>query len=126
MPIQLVTAEAWPGSKPELSVYNALLTLGFQPNMDFIYQSPQAGGRMEFGGAVLDFFFPSLGLAINVQSTYYHYVTQAAMIRDELAQAMMEGWGVRVMFINENDALRDPVYYVKEALVGRDYSKYGH
>jgi len=113
----------WSGSKPEWAIWWALTQIGLKPEKDFIYQSPQAGGRLQLGGAVLDFYLPDRQLAINVQSTYYHYAQTASKIHDQLTRAMMIGWGIEVIFIDEENALADPVYYVKEALALRDHSK---
>ena len=114
----------WLGSGPEWAVYQALIRLGYKPDEDFIYQSPQAGGRMEYGGAILDFLLPDLSLAINVQSQYYHsgYTNR---VHDMYVRAMIESWGIRVIYIDEDDALRDATYYVKEAIAGRDHSSTG-
>ena len=47
----------WPGSLPEYLVNEALIQLGKEPDLDFFYQSPFAGGRMQRGGLVIDFIF---------------------------------------------------------------------
>jgi hypothetical protein len=113
----------WAGSAPEWMVYWALTKIGYQPNIDFVYQSAQSGGRTEFGGNVVDFYFPDLGAAINVQSTYYHYATTASAVHDRFVQASIQQAGINIVYIDEEDVRRDPVYYVKEALAGRDYSR---
>jgi len=111
----------WPGSAPEYAVYLALLQLGYKDGEDFIYQSPQAGGRQEYGGAVLDFTIPDLNLAINVQSRYYHSGF-AERTHDAYVRAMMASWGVTVIFIDEDMAMQNAKYYVMEAIAGRDHS----
>jgi len=113
---------SWSGSKPEYYVYQTLIKLGYKPGLDFTYQSALAGGRLEYGGAVLDFVVPSLRLAINVQSVYYHYADTSAKRRDAMVRAMANGQGLRLVYIDEEDVLRNPLYYTKEALAGRDYS----
>lgn len=112
----------WVGSTPEWAIYWALTQLGLKPNEDFTYQSPQAGGRLEYGGAVLDFLLPARNLGINVQSIYFHYRTVESRGHDMMIRAMMEGMGITVIYIDEEDALRDPLFYTKEALAERDHS----
>jgi len=118
---ELEIPESWPGSKPEYYVNWALLKLGMKGKYE--YQSPQMGGRPEKGGAVLDFYFPELRLAINVQSVYYHYRTANQQARGEMQRAQLESMGIKVVYVHEVDVLRDPVYYVKEALEGREHPR---
>jgi hypothetical protein len=113
----------WVGSYPEWAVFWALTQLGFSPGADFIFQSAHMGGRQQFGGAIVDFEFPIMGLAINVQSSYYHYKHLKDRMRDAEQHTMLVSLGIVMMYIDEEDALRDPIYYTKEALAGRDYSK---
>lgn len=117
------TPEWWPGSKPEYLVYWALLRLGMKDR--FTYQSPALGGRMTKGGAIIDFLIDDLNLAINVTSRYWHYQTTPKRMSDELQRAALEGRGITVIYIDEADALRNPVYYVREALAGKDHSIFG-
>lgn len=106
----------WTGSIPEWNVYWALIQLGLKDGIDFIYQSAQMGGRLSLGGVVLDFFFPSLGMAINVQSTYYHYRTTSMQARGEIQRAQVEGMGIRLLYVQEEDVARNPIFYVRKAL----------
>ena len=82
------------------------------------------GGRQEKGGVVLDFHFPFLDLAINVQSSYYHYTSSQLRAGDALRKAQLEGYGIKVVYIDEDDALRNANYYVKDALKGISHSKF--
>lgn len=111
----------WIGSLPEWYVFWALLKLGFKGR--FTYQSSRMGGRLSKGGAVLDFEIEELNLAINVQSTYFHYATTRQRVAGELQRAQLESQGTRVIFIDEIDVLRDPVFYVREALEGREHAR---
>lgn len=81
------------------------------------------GGRQEKGGAVLDFYFPNLNLAINVQSTYYHYARPEARIADALQRAQLESMGIRVIYLYEEDVLRDAYFYTKDALRGVQHAR---
>jgi very-short-patch-repair endonuclease len=108
----------WVGSLPEWNVYWALLRLGYKDR--FTYQSPMMGGRIQKGGAVIDFFVEEMNLAINVQSKYYH-MGYTQRIKDELQKAQLESMGIKVIYIQEEDALRNPLYYVNEALKGIEH-----
>ncbi len=72
---------------------------------------------MTKGGVVLDFeFYNPPDLAINIQGTYFHYemgIEQKA--RDRIAAAQMAGQGITLVFIDEDDLLADPSYYINEA-----------
>jgi len=115
----------WEGSLPEYLAFTALLKLGKDPGVDFTYQTPLMGGRMTKGGAVIDFEFTNPpDLAINIQGVYYHYefgVEQKA--RDIITRAQLAGQGITLVFIDEDDIMQDPEYYVKEALNYRDHSR---
>ena len=119
------TPAEWDGSKPEWAVYWALTRLGYKEGVHFVYQSPQMGGRIYLGGAVLDFYFEGLGIAIEVQSAYYHYGDAQTRATDAMQKAQLLSYGIQVIYIDEQDALSNPVYFVKEALAGRDHSLIG-
>jgi len=124
---QVQVPDNWPGSVPEYIAYEAFVSLGKVPNEDFIYQSSQMGGRMDKGGAVLDFLFlnpPDLG--VNIQGVYYHYEFGIeAKGRDVMARAQMAGQGITLIFVDDDDLFRDPEYYCREALQYRDHSRMG-
>ena len=65
---QVLAPPDWPGSVPEYIAYQTFIGLGLEPGEDFTYQSPFMGGRMDKGGAVIDFLFSNPpDLAVNVQ-----------------------------------------------------------
>ena len=117
----------WEGSKPEYLCYTTLIDLGKTPNEDFTYQSPLMGGRMQKGGLVLDFeFINPPDLAINVQGVYYHYEFGVeTKARDLMARAQLAGQGMTLVFLDDDDLLRDPRWHVEEALKYRDHSQLG-
>ncbi len=106
-------------TKPELAVMNALIKL----KIDFEFQSSFFGGRLQRGGAVADFVIPSLSLVINVQSSYWHYGNPERMAEDRMQQVAYETQGYRVIYIDEEDALKNATYFVSEALRGIDHSR---
>lgn len=109
----------WKGSKPEYYVFLALTKLG----IGFEYQNPQMGGRLEKGGAVIDFYIPSLSIGINIQSTYWHYTSQSRKSAEAMQRAQLESYGITMVYIDEEDVLRNPWYYTSEALKGNDHSR---
>jgi len=117
----------WEGSKPEYLCYTTLISLGKQPNSDFTYQSPLEGGRLQKGGMIIDFLFDNPpDLAINVQGVYYHYEFGVeTKARDLMARAQLAGQGMTLVFLDDDDLLRDPRWHVEEALKYRDHSQLG-
>ena len=117
----------WQGSLPEYVAYTTFASIGLRPGQDFIYQSPLLGGRIDKGGLVLDFLFNDPpDLAVNVQGVYYHYEFGVeTKARDIIAREGAVGRGLTLIFIDEDDLLRDPEYYCREALRYRDHSRLG-
>ena len=107
---------------PEQAVYRALEGLGYKEGQDFFFQSSQLGGRMTRGGVVADFMLPALRLAIQVQGFYWHYSRSGQMAIDRIQEAALNSIGITVIYIDEDDALRDARFYVEEAIRGVDHS----
>ena len=124
---QVQVPSNWEGSIPEYVAYQAFVRLGKQPGQDFTYQSPLMGGRLDKGGFVLDFLFTDPpDLAVNVQGVYYHYEFGVeAQARDVMARASLAGQNITLVFIDDEDLLKDPMYYCREALNYRDHSRLG-
>ena len=116
----------FPGSMPEYIVFNQLLRLGLKPNVDFEFQARFAGGKIEKGGIVIDFLFRNPpNIAINVQGIYYHYEQGSVNIaNDLLARQILAGEGISLIFLDEDDIMNNPTFYVREALNFKDYSKF--
>jgi hypothetical protein len=107
------------GSQPEYWVYRAIVRTGrLEENGDFIYQSKFFGGRLTRGGAVVDFIIKSPRVGINVQSKYFHNRTTDQRAHDALQRASLEASGLRVEFIQEEEAINSPDEAVREALAG--------
>ena len=85
------------------------------------------GGRLDKGGLIIDFIFNDPpDLAINVQGEYYHYGKgKFVMQNDIMIRQILAGQGIDLIFIDENDILKDVDYYVREALNKKDHSKLG-
>ena len=118
---------SWSGSRPEWMFYSSLIQLGYQPDEDFVYQSPLLGGRLDKGGWIIDFVFNNPpGLAVNVQGIYYHYELGAeTSARDIFAREALAGQGITLIFVDEDDLEQDPVGVAREALQFRDSSRLG-
>jgi len=117
----------WEGSGPEWIAFAVLDQLGKVVDTDFTYQSPLMGGRLDKGGAIVDFVFKDPpDLAINVQGNYYHYgMGVETTTRDILGRIQLAAQGIILIFIDENQLEENPVYYVREALRYRDHSRLG-
>tara|TARA_R100001086_G_scaffold79389_1_gene38596 strand:+ start:84 stop:479 length:396 start_codon:yes stop_codon:yes gene_type:complete len=124
---QIQVPSNWEGSVPEYVAYQAFVQLGKQPGQDFTYQSPLMGGRLDKGGFVIDFIFTDPpDLAVNVQGVYYHYEFGVeAQARDVMARSALAGQNITLVFIDDEDLLKDPLYYCREALNYRDHSRLG-
>ena len=124
---QVQVPSNWEGSVPEYVAYRTFIQLGLEPGHDFTYQSPLMGGRMDRGGVVIDFMFNNPpNLAVNVQGVYYHYEFGVeTKARDVVARASLAGEGITLVFIDDDDLLRDPEYYCREALSYQDHSRLG-
>jgi hypothetical protein len=127
---QIQIPQNWAGSGPEYIAYQTFIELGKTPGQDFSYQSPLLGGRMDKGGFIIDFMFtnpPDLG--VNVQGVYYHYQKYPNGVetkaRDVLARASMAGQNITLVFIDDDDLLRNPRFYCREALNYKDHSRLG-
>lgn len=111
------------GTKPEWAIYWALLQLGLKPEEDFIVHAVLPGVMRSFYSQI-DFLLPDFQIGIEIQGIYWHYTLGSKrQERDVFRFAYFAQRGIRVVFIDEDDALRDPIYYAKEALAGRDHSK---
>ena len=107
------------GSQPEYWVYRAIVRTGrLEEAGDFTYQLKQFGGRMTRGGAVVDFVIRSPYVGINVQSKYFHNRTTNQRAHDALQRAALEADGLRLEYIQEEEAINNPDNAVREALAG--------
>lgn len=111
-------------TKPEWYCYWALERLGKRSGIDFNYR-----GEVQFlsslaAAAQLDFtMIDGTQIAMEIQGIHWHYELGAEKIVQDLvrrAELVSSGW--TVIFIDEDDALRNPIFYVREALAGREHS----
>ena len=98
-------------TEPEISIYRAL------SKIDVVFEFKSS----IMGEAVFDFYVPEYGIAISVINSYSGNKAQ-----DALQQIGMESqYGIKLIYITEEMALRNASFYTKEALAGRDHSDYG-
>jgi hypothetical protein len=111
-------------TKPEWYIHWALGRLGKKLGEDYQFR-----GEVDFlpslaAQAQLDFtMLDGSQIAIEVQGIHWHYelgTTKIALDQFRTAQLQAAGW--QVMEIDEDDALRDPIYYTREALQGRSHA----
>lgn len=109
---------------PEWYVWWALTNrLKKQPMVDFSYRGETGFSQGLSGRTQLDFeMLDGSNIALEIQGTFYHYEQGTAkIILDQVRAAELAAFWT-VINIDEDDALRDPEYYVREALQGRDHS----
>ena len=116
------------GTLPEWAITWALNKLGHKD--DYIFQANLLGGRDPSkqgadSGSVADFYLPYLQLVIRVQGIYFHYEKGNTVIGlDQIRRLALEAKRFVVIDIDEDDALKNPIFYVKEALEFREHSKF--
>lgn len=112
----------WPGTRPEWAVQWGLEHSGLVDGRDFVYQARLPGVGAGYYSTV-DFLIYTFGIGIEVQGKYWHYGQGSQKIFTDLFRvSAFASQGIQVIFIDEIDALTDPTYYVKEALLGNDHS----
>lgn len=110
--------DTWMGTLPEWAIYWAHTVLGRREYQDFQYQYSFDGST------IFDFFEFDERIAIEVQGLYWHYEFQGHdLSADILRKIRVETSGLTLIFIDEDDALTDPVFYLREALAERDHSR---
>lgn len=110
------------GTRPEWAIWWALEKLGKLPGEDFSYEARQPGVGAS-GQAQVDFLIHSVSIAIEVQGRFWHYGQGSKKVTNDILRVSeFARQGIKVIFIDEPDALSDPIYYVKEALEGNDHS----
>lgn len=114
---------SWPGTRPEWATHWALTRLGYQPEIDFFYRQSAYLGQ-GWGGGEVDFLLPREQLGFEVQGELWHYGLGTAKIeQDALRGALWKGQGLTVIFLDDADVLKNPIFYVREGLAHRDHSK---
>lgn len=109
---------------PEWYVYWALtVRLKKEQGVDFSYRSETTYNQGLSGSTQLDFeMHDGSGIAMEIQGDFFHYQqgTSKIIIDQVRAEALAGTW--TVINLDEDDVLRDPEYYTREALAGNDHS----
>jgi hypothetical protein len=117
-------SDGWPGSRPEWKIWWAHERLGLQHGVHFRYQHPAYGGRLVIGGMVIDFVEIRSPIALSVLGRYWHRERGSArQIKDIAQRFLLAQSGRRLIFLDEEDCLKRPLYILKEALRGIDHSR---
>lgn len=114
----------WRGTLPEWAIFWAHLTLKLKEGEDFEYV-PRLGNVLgNVKGVQVDFMELDLNTAIDIQGLFWHYgFNGAKQHADVETRIRVESVGIIYIAIDEDDALRDPRYYLIEARHGRDHSR---
>lgn len=94
---------------------------------DFSYQAAFEGGRVQYGGIVVDFVMEDGSqIAINPLGFHWHEgFGTAQQARDISAKGDLLGkYGILLIFIDEAPLREAPVSMVKDALAGVDHTQY--
>lgn len=110
---------SWKGTEPEWAIYWAFGAIGKKEHQDFEY--------LYFTEATpngVDFYVYDQNLIIEIFGLYWHYQLGGFKLQSDLErQIRLEGMGFQYMVIDEDDAMRAPIWYLREALAGRDHSR---
>jgi hypothetical protein len=109
---------------PEWYVFWALtVRLKKEQGVDFSYRSETGYNQGLSGSTQLDFeMHDGSGIAMEIQGDFFHYQQGTAKIVIDQVRAGYLSSQWTVINLDEDDVLRDPEYYVREALEGRDHS----
>lgn len=108
-------------SLPEFIVWEFLVFTKKQvEGVDFLYQDPFSGGRTEKGGFVLDFLLLVPQIAWRIQGERFHLFFPQDRARDLLAREVLEGRGIRVLDLYENDLMVQPTRTLELAWSGQE------
>lgn len=109
----------WKGTEPEWAIYWAFTAIGYKERQQFeyLYYTPATPNGV-------DFYVYDQNLVIEIFGLYWHYQLGGFKLQDDLQRAIrLQSLGYEYIVIDEDDALRAPLFYVREALAGRDHSR---
>jgi hypothetical protein len=115
----------WPGTRPEWSIYWAHTVLGLKEPQDFEYRYNIEAGFMVSGLTQIDFYDRDVEVLIEIQGLFWHYqgLDGFKIANDLDRKQAIEAIGYQLIYIDEDNANEDPVYYLREARSGRDHSR---
>jgi very-short-patch-repair endonuclease len=80
---------------------------------------------MVSGRTQIDFREYDVNILIEIQGLFWHYqgLDGFKVANDLDRKATIESLGYTLIYIDEDNANTDPVYYLREARAGRDWSR---
>lgn len=123
-PPKPITGPMAVATEPEWGIYWALTQrLRKVDGVDFVYRRTAGLLASLSERTQLDFMMlDGSQIAIEVQGIYWHYGQGGKKIADDLVRAGLLSGRWNIVDIDEDDALRDPEHYTREALQGHDHS----
>jgi hypothetical protein len=117
--------DSFSGSLPEWAVYWAHGAIGLREGQDFEYLSYAGGFINANGPAQFDFYEFDVQVAIEIQGIYWHYEFggKDKTSQDAERRIRAESVGITLVYIDEDDALADPIYFLRQARAGVDRSR---
>jgi very-short-patch-repair endonuclease len=103
----------WGGSYPEFVVFSELVNLKLEPQVDFLFQASEFGGRNRLGGAVVDFELPFDRIAGRVQGEFWHLGSRKVREHDLIQRLALEGSGWTVVDMLAGEVLKRASTVVK-------------
>lgn len=88
------------GTLPERIVFMWLVVHNFVSGIDFDFQSSLEGGRLEFGGIVVDFLFERLKLILQVQGPTHNQLLRKQ--KDNEQRMILASYGYQVLEIDDD------------------------
>ena len=109
-------------TEPEWALRWGHLIIGRKPDEDFYTKYDLFGDS----SVLVDFYEAPEDLVIEIQGFFVHYVgyDPLKVEQDRQRRSLITSTGRVVIFIDAEDAVRDPVTYLREALRGRDLSRF--
>lgn len=112
--------ETWKGTEPEWAIMWAHQALGLREHEHFEYLYVT-----ELTPNGIDFFEYDVQVGIEVFGLYWHYQSGGFKDQSDLERHIrLTAAGFQMVYIDEDHALLDPVYYLREARSLRDHSRF--
>jgi len=109
------------GTRPEFIVWKYLVyNKKLKEGVDFLFQSSRFGGRMIFGGVVVDFWIVPFRTMWRVQGERFHRLETPDRVKDVIDKARLEGMGYRVIDLWVRDLETRPTYVLDLAWKGQE------
>jgi hypothetical protein len=113
----------WGGTRPEWAIFWALTKLNLAVGEDFSYRPKLNTGWSASGESEIDFLIPNYAIGIEIQGRFWHYGQGSRKVMNDIMRVNLFALqGLKIIFIDEPDAISDPIYFATEALEGNDHS----